>query len=117
MSLTVYGIPTCGTVKKARSWLEQHGIAYEYADLRLAPPSAARVAGWIRVVGVDRLKNLSGGSYRALGPERERWSEAEWCAAFARDPMLIRRPVIERDGELVLVGFKEDATELARLGG
>lgn len=105
MALTVYGIPTCGTVKRARSWLDARGARYAWVDLRATPPDAARVGAWIAALGVAALKNTSGGSYRALGPEKDTWDAARWQAAYAADPMLIKRPVIERDGVAVLVGF------------
>lgn len=47
MSVTVYGIPTCGTVKKARKWLDDHGVAHAWVDLRATPPEAARVTRWV----------------------------------------------------------------------
>lgn len=117
MTLTVYGIPTCGTVKKARSFVEKHGLAYRYVDLRETPPDAARVRGWVARLGVGPLKNTSGGSYRALGAEKDGWTDERWIQAFAEDPMLIKRPVIERDGAAVMVGFNlPEAELLARLG-
>ncbi|GDX82201.1 arsenate reductase [Deltaproteobacteria bacterium] len=117
MSLTVYGIPSCGTVKKARSWLEGARRPHTFADFRQTPPSAGQVKAWVAKFGARALRNTSGGSYRALGPEKETWSEAEWTAAFADDPMLIKRPVIERDGVPVIVGWNlEDAEIKARLG-
>lgn len=106
MALTVYGIPTCQTVKKAQSWLEAQGAEFERVDLRETPPSKARVQRWVKALGSKALRNTSGGSYRALGPEKKDWSDAEWVAAFVEDPMLIKRPVIERDGAAVLVGFR-----------
>lgn len=105
-SLTVYGIPTCGTVKKARAWLDSQGHAHGWVDLREDPPSRARIARWVRVLGALSLRNTSGGSYRALGPEKEGWGDDDWIEAFTADPMLIRRPVVERDGEPLFVGFR-----------
>lgn len=114
MSIVVWGIPSCGTVKKARAALQGAGLAFTDRDLREAPPTAADVARFVAAVGVKALKNTSGGSYRALAAEKDTWTDAEWTAAFARDPMLIKRPVIERDGVVVTVGWKNDDA-LARL--
>ncbi|MCB9741826.1 MAG: Spx/MgsR family RNA polymerase-binding regulatory protein [Alphaproteobacteria bacterium] len=111
MSLTVYGIPSCGTVKKAWRWLDDHGLAHERVNLRETPPDAAQVQRWVEALGAKALRNTSGGAYRALGPEKQDWSDARWAEAFAQDPMLIKRPVIERDGEPVSVGFKESRFE------
>lgn len=115
MSITVYGIPTCGTVKKVRSWLDEHQLAHDWVDLRATPPSPERIATWVAAFGAAALKNTSGGAYRALGAEKDTWTAADWTAAYARDPMLIKRPVLERDGEPWSVGLKEES--LTRLLG
>lgn len=117
MPLIVYGIPTCGTVKKARSWLDLHGIPHQFVDFRAAPPTAATTKVWVAKFGNKALRNTSGGAYRELGPEKEAWTDQVWTQAFAADPMLIKRPVICRDGAPVLVGFTlPDAELLALLG-
>jgi arsenate reductase len=87
VELVVYGIPTCGTVKKARKWLDDRGATYRWVDLRADPPDRARVAGWVAAVGYAPLRNTSGGAYRALGAEKDGWSDAEWIDAYAADPM------------------------------
>lgn len=114
MAITLYGIPSCGTVKKARALLDARGVAYTWVDLRATPPEPERVARWVAAFGAPAMRNTSGGSYRALGAEKDGWSTAEWTAAFQRDAMLLKRPVIERDGAPYSVGFKEDL--LAKLG-
>ncbi len=117
MALVVYGIPSCGTVKKARSWLDSAGVAHTFVDFRATPPRRAQVDAWVARFGARALRNTSGGSYRALGPEKESWSDAQWADAFAADPMLIKRPVVERDGAPVIVGWNVSDEELrARLG-
>lgn len=107
--ITVYGIPTCATVKKARDHLDDKKIAYSFVDFRKTPPPADQVKKWVAKFGFKAMKNLAGGSYRALGDEKDSWTEQQWTDAYARDPMLIKRPIIERDGEPVLVGFKDPA--------
>lgn len=116
MDVVVYGIPTCGTVKKARAWLDGQGLAHRYVDLRGTPPSELRVRAWVATFGAAAMRNTSGAAYRALGPERDRWGEERWTAAFAADPMLIKRPVVERDGVPVAVGFREVALAAALAG-
>lgn len=117
MALTVYGIPSCGTVKKARAWLDAAGVAHTFVDFRATPPAAAQVDAWVAAFGARALRNTSGGSFRALGPEKEGWSDAQWRDAFLRDPMLIKRPVVERDGRPVLVGWNLPDDELRRRVG
>ena len=58
--------------------------------------------------GAKAMRNTSGGAYRALGDEKKTWSDARWQEAFAADPMLIKRPIVEKDGVPVAVGFRED---------
>ncbi len=116
MSVTVYGIPTCGTVKKARKWLDDHGVAHTWVDFRSTPPEPARVARWVSTFGAPPMRNTSGGAYRALGDEKAGWDDARWTTAFQGDAMLVKRPVVEVDGVPVLVGFRED-DYAARFGG
>lgn len=115
MAIVVYGIPSCDTVRKARKWLDGHGMAHTFVDFRETPPAKAQVEGWVAAFGATAMRNTSGGSFRALPPEKEGWSEARWAEAFASDPMLVRRPVVERDGKPVVVGWKLSEAELARV--
>ena len=106
MTIKVYGIDSCGTVKKAKKWLEERGVDYEWSDFRKAAPSQTQVAQWTEALGAKKMRNTSGGAYRALGDEKKDWSDAKWTSEFARDAMLIKRPIIERNGQPVLVGFR-----------
>lgn len=111
MKLQVFGIPACGTCRKARAWLSERGLDHKFVDLRESPPTKSRVGRWRKAFGAKAMRNTSGGSYRALGPERESWSDARWEEAYAADPMLIRRPVLEIDGSPVAIGFSAAAWE------
>ncbi len=108
MTVTVYGISTCGTVKKARKWLDEHGVDHAFVDFRKTPVAPERVAAWVDALGARALRNTSGGAYRALGPDKADWSDARWTRAFQDDAMLIKRPVLELDGNPVAVGFRAD---------
>lgn len=113
MSLTVYGIPTCGTVKKARAWLTDNGVDHTFVDFRKTPPSPEQIATWVQAFGSKAMRNTSGGAYRALGDEKKSWSDERWARAFADDPMLIKRPIIERQGEPLKVGFRGTPEQLS----
>lgn len=116
-NLQVYGIPNCGTCKKAFQWLEQQGLPYEFIDTKKQPPSAEQIGEWVAQLGEKALRNTSGQSYRSLGAERETWTAAEWIAAYAKDAMLIKRPLFVKNGTAIMVGFKGNDTEiLAKLG-
>ncbi len=116
MTITLYGIPTCGTVEKARKWLDERGVAYEWVDFRDTPPEPERVARWMEAFGSKPMRNTSGGAYRAMPAEKKTWGDAEWLPRMQADAMLLKRPVVEVDGEPVLVGFEEPLYE-ERFGG
>lgn len=105
MTITLYGIPTCESCRKALRHLRAQGLEPSFVDLRQAPPDRARVAAWVGLLGSAKLRNTSGASYRALGAAREAWSEAQWIDAFVADPMLLKRPILELGGNPSTVGF------------
>ncbi|NJN29228.1 MAG: Spx/MgsR family RNA polymerase-binding regulatory protein [Synechococcales cyanobacterium RM1_1_8] len=113
MVLKIYGIPNCGTCKKAIAWLEDNALPYEFINTKEQPPTQAQVKSWVAALTAKAMRNTSGQSYRALGPEREHWSDADWVKAFCADAMLLKRPLFERDGEAVLVGFRAKPEVLA----
>ncbi|MEZ4319664.1 MAG: Spx/MgsR family RNA polymerase-binding regulatory protein [Myxococcota bacterium] len=113
--VTVYGIPSCATVKKARKWLDARGAPHTFVDFRETPVGADRIARWVDALGAAALRNTSGQAYRALPDAKKEWSDAEWAARFTEDAMLIRRPVIEVSGEPVMAGFRTPDALAARL--
>ncbi|NET30755.1 MAG: Spx/MgsR family RNA polymerase-binding regulatory protein [Cyanothece sp. SIO1E1] len=110
MSIQVYGIPNCGTCKKAFKWLEDNDIAYEFINTKEQPPTPEMIKSWVEALGNKPMRNTSGQSYRALGEEKQTWTDEQWIAAFANDVMLLKRPLFVKAGAAVLVGFraKED---------
>ena len=115
MNIVVWGIANCSTVKKAKSALDDAGVAHGFRDLRAEPPSRDDVDRFVKALGNKALRNTAGGSYRALPDDKDTWTDAAWAAAFVADPMLLKRPVIERDGATVVAGFKDEAAILALL--
>ncbi|MBW4661742.1 MAG: Spx/MgsR family RNA polymerase-binding regulatory protein [Drouetiella hepatica Uher 2000/2452] len=115
MSLQVYGISNCGTCKKAFQWLAANHIEYEFIDTKAQPPDRPTISNWVQTLGSKPMRNTSGQSYRALGEEKQTWTEEQWITAFAQDAMLLKRPLFVKDGEAVMVGFKDAAiAELAQ---
>lgn len=106
MSIQVYGIPNCGTCKKAFTWLQNNNIEYEFVNTKENPPSKEAIANWVKTLGSKSMRNTSGLSYRALGEEKKTWSDEQWIEAFAQDAMLLKRPLFVKDGDAVLVGFR-----------
>ncbi|MER3433051.1 MAG: arsenate reductase [Leptolyngbya sp. ERB_1_1] len=111
MSLKVYGIPTCGTCKKAFKWLGDRAIAYDFINTKDQPPSKPEIEAWVSTLGAKPMRNTSGQSYRSLGEEKQTWTDAQWIDAFANDAMLLKRPLFVKNGKAVFVGFKEDALQ------
>jgi arsenate reductase (glutaredoxin) len=117
MSIKVYGIPNCGTCKKAIEWLDDAGANYEFINTKEQPPSLAEIQAWVKSLGAKPMKNTSGLSYRALGEEKADWTDDQWAAAFAKDAMLIKRPLFVKDGVAVLTGMRSnDGDRRAKLG-
>lgn len=103
--LTVYGIPNCDTVKKARMWLHASGIEYRFHDYKKSGVEAANLSRWIEAAGLDRILNRSGATFRKLPPgDRGTLDTEKAMALMVANPSMIRRPIVEDDG-LLLVGF------------
>lgn len=108
MTVTVYGIKNCDTMKKARTFLDGRGVAYAFHDYKVAGIDRARLEGWVRKVGWEALLNRSGTTFRKLPEaEREGLTEKKAIDLMLAQPSMIKRPVLEAGGKL-LVGFKPD---------
>lgn len=107
--LTIYGIKSCDTMKKARAWLDAEGLAYDFHDYKTKGIDQDRLAAWVGQVGFEPLLNRAGTTFRKL-PEAQRQDlDAEKAIALMlAHPSMIKRPVLDMDGRL-LVGFKPDA--------
>jgi arsenate reductase len=113
MTLTVYGIPNCDTVKKARNWLDAKGLAYVFHDYKKAGADAALLRDWAGQVGWEPLLNRAGTTFRKL-PDADKLAidQDKAIALMAAQPSLIKRPVVS-GGANLLVGFKADVWEAA----
>jgi arsenate reductase (glutaredoxin) len=107
MSLKVYGIPNCGTCKKAFEWLGTHKVDYEFINTKEQPPTSSTIQDWVKTLGAKSMRNTSGQSYRALGEEKQTWTDEQWVDAFAKDAMLLKRPLFVKAGAAVMVGFRD----------
>jgi arsenate reductase len=113
MATNLYGIRNCDTMKKAWTWLDQKGVAYNFHDYKKVGVDRARLEGWAKVVGWERLLNRAGTTFKKL-PEADRQDvdEAKAIALMLAQPSMIKRPVLETGGRL-LVGFKPADYETA----
>jgi arsenate reductase len=104
----LYGIKNCDTVKKARRWLDERGVAYRFHDFRADGLDERQLARWVKQLGWEALLNRRGTTWRTL-PEAQRAKVADAAAAVAAmlaHPSLIKRPVLESGGALQ-VGFTD----------
>lgn len=106
MTVTLYGIPNCDTVKKARVWLDGKGVAYTFHDYKKQGADPVKIAGWAEQAGWEKVLNRAGTTFRNL-PEadREGLDAAKAVRIAAANPSAIKRPIVEYPGGL-LVGFK-----------
>ncbi len=104
----MYGIPNCDTIKKARVWLEGHGVGYVFHDYRAQGLEADRLAAWIEELGWEVLLNKSSATFRALPEPDKQGLDAEKAKALMlANPTMIKRPVLDL-GNRFLVGFRPD---------
>ena len=103
---TIYGIKNCDTMKKARSWLESQKIVHDFHDYKATGIDKATLEGWVKKVGWQVLINRAGTTFRKLpDADKEDITEKRAVALMLAQPSMIKRPVLDANGRL-LVGFK-----------
>jgi Spx/MgsR family transcriptional regulator len=109
--ITVYGIPNCDTVKRARAWLAEQGLATTFHDFKKQGVPAAELPGWLLAFGRDKLVNRAGTTWRKLGDAARAAvvDDASATALMLAEPSVVKRPVVRwADGSLTL-GFTPEA--------
>lgn len=110
----LYGIPNCDTVKKARSWLADHDIAVEFHDFKKQGLSATLAHQWLQQSSWEQLINRKGMTWRGLSDEQKNISDNREAQKLMLDKTsVIKRPLLEKDGILLHIGF--DATAYQKL--
>jgi arsenate reductase (glutaredoxin) len=116
--VTIYGIKNCDTMKKARAWLDGHGVAYDFHDYKAEGAPKDKLKAWCDELGWEALLNRAGTTFRKL-PEADKvaLNERKAIALMLEQPSMIKRPVLE-SGAKLLVGFKPEiyAKEVAGSG-
>ncbi len=113
MSITVYGIPNCDTVKKARVWLDGRGVAYTFHDYKKAGADAAKLAAWCDAAGWEVILNRAGTTFKKLADsDKVDMTQTKAIALMMEQPSMIKRPVVE-GAKALLVGFKLPEWEAA----
>lgn len=106
--ITIYGIKNCDTMKKARTWLDDHGVAYAFHDYKAEGIDKGSLERWAKSVSWEILLNRAGTTFRKLpDAQRENVNEKKAIALMLEQPSMIKRPVLDVDGQLI-VGFKPD---------
>ena len=113
---TLYGIPNCDTVKKARVWLDQHGQAYAFHDYKKAGIDRGTLEGWGEAHGWEVVLNRAGTTFRALpDDDKANLDAGKAIRLMLAQPSMIKRPIVEGGGVLT-AGFKPEAWEKAGIG-
>lgn len=108
--MTLYGIKNCDSVKKAVKYMKNAGLEYEFVDFKLTPVDAEKISSWLKHQNIDKLFNARSTTYRNLKLKELGLSDEEKSEWLAKENLLIKRPVIEYDGE-VIIGFNPEIYE------
>jgi Spx/MgsR family transcriptional regulator len=109
MPITIYGIKNCDTMKKARAWLDKHGIEYAFHDYKTAGIEREKLERWEKKVGWEALLNRAGTTFRKLPDKDKQALDARKATALMlAQPSVIKRPVLELGGGKLIVGFKPE---------
>jgi arsenate reductase len=108
LTITIYGIKNCDTMKKARAWLDDHGVAYDFHDYKSQGIAKEKLKAWSDEVGWETLLNRAGTTFKKLpDDEKEGLNEKKALALMVAQPSMIKRPVLDLSGKRV-VGFKPE---------
>ena len=106
MTITIYGIKNCDTMKKARGWLDGHSVEYAFHDYKSAGIDRERLERWCKTVGWETLLNRAGTTFRKLPETDKQGLDADKAIALMlQQPSMIKRPVLDLGGGKLLVGF------------
>ena len=106
---TVYAIPNCNTVKKALDWLKANKVAYEFHDYKKKGITATQLTEWSKQIGWEALINKKGTTWKQLPKEFQETitNQKAAIALMMEKTSIIRRPLIEEDGKVLVIGFEE----------
>lgn len=109
MAITIYGIKNCDTMKKARTWLDSHGVAHDFHDYKVDGIDAATLQGWCATLGWETVLNRAGTTFRKL-PEKDRegLTEKKAIALMVAQPSMIKRPILDLGRGKLLAGFRPE---------
>jgi len=114
MPITIYGIKNCDTMKKARAWLDNHKVAYDFHDYKAKGIDKSKLESWAKKAGWETVINRAGLTFKKL-PDKDKagLTEKKAIALMLKQPSMIKRPVLELGGGKLLVGFKPEEYDAA----
>ena len=114
MATVIYGIKNCDTMKKARAWLDKHGVEYVFHDYKIDGIERHKLERWAGKAGWEVLLNRAGTTFRKLpDKDKERLTEKKAVTLMVKQPSMIKRPVIELGAGKLLVGFAPESYKAA----
>ncbi len=118
MTTTIYGIRNCDTMKKARAWLDSHGVAHAFHDYKASGIDRTSLEGWVKEHGWETVLNRAGTTFRALpDAEKQGLDPEKAIALMLAQPSMIKRPVLDLGQGKTIVGFKPEIYAAALGGG
>ena len=111
--MKLYGIPNCNTVKKARAWLDEHGVAYDFHDYKKQGVDRAMLESWLEQMPWEKLVNRAGMTWRGLNDAEKAAivDNASAVALMTAKPSVIRRPVVADEARILTIGFDASTYE------
>jgi arsenate reductase (glutaredoxin) len=108
--MKLYGIPNCNTVKKARTWLDEHNISYEFHDFKKLGVTQAIIDNWLSQQPWEKLVNRAGMTWRKLDDKTKASivDNAQASALMVEKTSVIKRPILEKNNKILCLGFSED---------
>ncbi|HMB59961.1 MAG TPA: Spx/MgsR family RNA polymerase-binding regulatory protein [Xanthomonadales bacterium] len=115
--LIVYGLSSCDTCRKAKKWLQSNAVAFQFHDVRQDGLAAAEVKRWLHSGFANKLINRQSTTWRKLSDKQKKLAASAPQTLLLEHPALVKRPVFERDGKVLAVGFKPETLAAALVLG
>jgi arsenate reductase len=106
--MKIYGIPNCDTVKKARTWLIENKIEFEFYDYKKQGITAEKLNEWVQQKGIDKIINKAGTSWKKLTEQQKLADNEEIKKMIIQNPSLIKRPIVEIEEQIQIIGYKPE---------
>ncbi len=104
----VYGIPNCDTIKKTKDWLGNNQVEYSFYDYKKQGITLAKIEDWLSQKTIEELINKAGSTWKKLNDEQKFGNLESLKALMIEKPSMIKRPIIEENGKIIALGFKEE---------